>query len=329
MKLGRAVEISPSVFREQFTSCDKISQAASADSLLLSTLKQKRYIGSENTASKTLFTKNKNRYRCTLIVWFFFCFTFWNGMSKNPQNTLYHKVSLTLNINQELTQDDLLRKCRSLGRLWLKRKPWSRNSTYSTQSATDPRQFFFCSNTCWKILFNNPILPYLLMNFQAFSLDRVRVSVISTCLWFPLLLSISCNPEFILQCWSTIQGTCLTNDQWNGIWNPSKTSTDRRQTLEGDSNTTINLYYPDTDKNPAKNLVITSLPLTPHQAVIRQRCLSYPHVDDSCIEPARSQKQTTTMSSLLQTHFLSKSATQEMHMQPWHFHSILPKQSDT
>lgn len=38
MKLGRAVEISPSVFKEQFTSCDKISQAASADSLLLSTL---------------------------------------------------------------------------------------------------------------------------------------------------------------------------------------------------------------------------------------------------------------------------------------------------
>lgn len=44
MKLGRAVEISPSVFREQFTSCDKISQAASADSLLLSTLKQNRFI---------------------------------------------------------------------------------------------------------------------------------------------------------------------------------------------------------------------------------------------------------------------------------------------
>lgn len=44
MKLGRAVEISPSVFREQFTSCDKISQAASADSLLLSTLNQNRFI---------------------------------------------------------------------------------------------------------------------------------------------------------------------------------------------------------------------------------------------------------------------------------------------
>lgn len=43
MKLGRAVEISPSVFREQFTSCDKISQAASADSLLLSTLKQNEF----------------------------------------------------------------------------------------------------------------------------------------------------------------------------------------------------------------------------------------------------------------------------------------------
>ena len=37
IKLGRAVEISPSVFKEQFTSCDNISQAASADSLLLST----------------------------------------------------------------------------------------------------------------------------------------------------------------------------------------------------------------------------------------------------------------------------------------------------
>lgn len=37
IKLGRAVEISPSVFKEQFTSCDNMSQAASADSLLLST----------------------------------------------------------------------------------------------------------------------------------------------------------------------------------------------------------------------------------------------------------------------------------------------------
>lgn len=41
IKLGRAVEISPSVFKEQFTSCDNISQAASADSLLLSTLEKK------------------------------------------------------------------------------------------------------------------------------------------------------------------------------------------------------------------------------------------------------------------------------------------------
>lgn len=40
IKLGRAVEISPSVFNEQFTSCDNISQAASADSLLLSTLEK-------------------------------------------------------------------------------------------------------------------------------------------------------------------------------------------------------------------------------------------------------------------------------------------------
>lgn len=37
MKLGRAVDIRPSVLREQFTSWDKISQAASADSVLLST----------------------------------------------------------------------------------------------------------------------------------------------------------------------------------------------------------------------------------------------------------------------------------------------------
>lgn len=183
---------------------------------------------------------------------FFFCFTFWSGMSKNPQNTLYHKVSLTLNINQELIQDDPLRKCRSLGRLWVKRKPWSPNSTYSTQSASNLRQFFFCLNTRWKILFNNPVLPYLLMNFQAFSLDRVRVSIISTSLLPPLLFSISCNPKFILQCWSTTQGTRLTNDQWTGIWNPSKTSIGRRQTLEGDSNTAISLYYPDTNKNPAK-----------------------------------------------------------------------------
>jgi len=37
MKLGRAVEMSPRVFREQFTSWDRMSQAASADSVLLST----------------------------------------------------------------------------------------------------------------------------------------------------------------------------------------------------------------------------------------------------------------------------------------------------
>lgn len=40
MKLGLAVEISPSVFREQLTSWDRMSHAASADSLLLSTWKQ-------------------------------------------------------------------------------------------------------------------------------------------------------------------------------------------------------------------------------------------------------------------------------------------------
>lgn len=37
MKLGLAVDISPKVLSEQFTSWDKISQAASADSVLLST----------------------------------------------------------------------------------------------------------------------------------------------------------------------------------------------------------------------------------------------------------------------------------------------------
>lgn len=37
MKLGLAVEMSPKVFREQFTSCERMSHAASADSVLLST----------------------------------------------------------------------------------------------------------------------------------------------------------------------------------------------------------------------------------------------------------------------------------------------------
>lgn len=44
IKLGRAVEMSPSVFKEQFTSWDSISQAASADSLLLSTLERKQVL---------------------------------------------------------------------------------------------------------------------------------------------------------------------------------------------------------------------------------------------------------------------------------------------
>lgn len=68
MKLGRAVEISPSVFREQFTSCDKISQAASADSLLLSTLKQNEFC-----VQKALQIHS---------VTFLFHFTFWKVMSK-------------------------------------------------------------------------------------------------------------------------------------------------------------------------------------------------------------------------------------------------------
>lgn len=39
MKLGFAVEIKPSVLIEQFTSWERMSQAASADSVLLSTYK--------------------------------------------------------------------------------------------------------------------------------------------------------------------------------------------------------------------------------------------------------------------------------------------------
>lgn len=39
MKLGLAVEMSPKVFSEQFTSCESMSHAASADSVLLSTWK--------------------------------------------------------------------------------------------------------------------------------------------------------------------------------------------------------------------------------------------------------------------------------------------------
>lgn len=37
MKLGLAVEMSPKVFSEQFTNCERMSHAASADSVLLST----------------------------------------------------------------------------------------------------------------------------------------------------------------------------------------------------------------------------------------------------------------------------------------------------
>lgn len=37
MKLGLAVEMRPRVFNEQLTSCERMSHAASADSLLLST----------------------------------------------------------------------------------------------------------------------------------------------------------------------------------------------------------------------------------------------------------------------------------------------------
>lgn len=42
IKLGLAVEMSPKVFSEQFTNCERMSQAASADSVLLSTCKGQR-----------------------------------------------------------------------------------------------------------------------------------------------------------------------------------------------------------------------------------------------------------------------------------------------
>lgn len=42
IKLGRAVEMSPKVFSEQLTNCERMSHAASADSMLLSTCKGPR-----------------------------------------------------------------------------------------------------------------------------------------------------------------------------------------------------------------------------------------------------------------------------------------------
>lgn len=53
MKLGLAVEMSLSVFKEQFTSCERMSHAASADSLLLSTCPpQTRFKDSSATADR-------------------------------------------------------------------------------------------------------------------------------------------------------------------------------------------------------------------------------------------------------------------------------------
>lgn len=66
MKLGRAVEISPSVFKEQFTSCDKISQAASADSLLLSTLTKANAL-----IQKILHQNTTVRKRVAILYYFF------------------------------------------------------------------------------------------------------------------------------------------------------------------------------------------------------------------------------------------------------------------
>lgn len=42
IKLGLAVEMSPKVFSEQFTNCERMSHAASADSVLLSTCQTHR-----------------------------------------------------------------------------------------------------------------------------------------------------------------------------------------------------------------------------------------------------------------------------------------------
>lgn len=67
MKLGRAVEISPSVFKEQFTSCDKISQAASADSLLLSTLTKANAL-----IQKILHQNTPVRKRIAILYYYFF-----------------------------------------------------------------------------------------------------------------------------------------------------------------------------------------------------------------------------------------------------------------
>lgn len=62
MKLGLAVEISPSVFREQLTSWDRMSHAASADSLLLSTWREEK--------DNEVVTKKRATRRCFYVFFF-------------------------------------------------------------------------------------------------------------------------------------------------------------------------------------------------------------------------------------------------------------------
>lgn len=55
MKLGLAVEMSPNVFSEQFTNCERMSHAASADSVLLSTWKMQTETEYHLRNKKTIF----------------------------------------------------------------------------------------------------------------------------------------------------------------------------------------------------------------------------------------------------------------------------------
>lgn len=55
MKLGLAVEMSPKVFSEQFTNCERMSHAASADSVLLSTWQVQTKIKCHFRNIKTIF----------------------------------------------------------------------------------------------------------------------------------------------------------------------------------------------------------------------------------------------------------------------------------
>lgn len=57
IKLGLAVEMSPKVFSEQFTNCERMSHAASADSVLLSTWQAQTKIASH---LKMVLKQNQN-----------------------------------------------------------------------------------------------------------------------------------------------------------------------------------------------------------------------------------------------------------------------------